>query len=437
MKILHIAAHLGGGAGKAISGIAIQGQRLFGDVHRILLLQQPEKTGYVQDCRKSCVEVAVWNEDQTLLWWADVIVVSWWNHPVMAQFLRYFPKVQIPMLLWCHINGCHYPILPAVFANEFDKILFTSPYSLENPFWSQAERQKIQEKSEIVWGMGQFDPNEIVPKSDYQNRGVFTVGYVGTLNYGKIHPDFTAYCKEVCGRVKDVKFVLAGDRDAALEQDIRSAGLADQVVFTGFVSDVPTLMRTFDAFGYLLNPEHYGTTENVLLEAMACGLPCAVLRRNTERHIVPPSAGYLVESPEEYGERMAFLWRHPDERRIMGRSAREAVINRYHAEENTARFRGACVPKGKMRVHDFSFLGDTPWAWFLFCWDDETQEHLRDALETLRAGGAEARRAAIQILRQAPPILWEERKSSLRHFGSTYPEDESLQYFRQLINSGR
>ena len=86
MNILHIAAHLGGGAGKAISGIAIQGQQLFSDTHRILLLQQPEKDGYVKECDAQGIEIQLWTGDYELLRWADVIVVSWWNHPAMAAF---------------------------------------------------------------------------------------------------------------------------------------------------------------------------------------------------------------------------------------------------------------------------------------------------------------------------------------------------------------
>ena len=93
MKILHIAAHLGGGAGKAISGIAIQGQQFFKDTHRILLLQQPEKTVYVQECWRNGVEVSNWNDNLVLLGWADVVVVSWWNHPVMSLFLSELPPL--------------------------------------------------------------------------------------------------------------------------------------------------------------------------------------------------------------------------------------------------------------------------------------------------------------------------------------------------------
>lgn len=428
MHILHIAAHLGGGAGKAISGIAIQGQQLFGDTHRILLLQRPEKTGYVRECRESGVAVDVWGGDCAPLRWADVIVVSWWNHPATAGFLREFQLEKVPLVLWSHVNGCYYPMLPGAFAEEFDRILFTSPYSLENPLWTRAERRRIQEKSAIVWGMGRFALEGIPSKTDYQNRGTFTVGYVGTLNYGKIHPDFTAYCKEACKRIPEVKFVLAGDRDAVLERDVRAAGLADRVTFTGFMADVPALMGGFDAFGYLLNPAHYGTTENVLLEAMACGLPVVALRQNVEQYIVPPEAGVLVESAEEYAQRLEELWKNPARREELGRAARDHVLTRYHSGENTARFREACrqAASAPERAHSFAFLGNSPWAWFLYFLDGRNRALLEAAQDL---NGPPVREA----LRECSPILREERKSSLRHFAAVYPEDAVLRGFSNLL----
>lgn len=432
MNILHITAHLGGGAGKAISGIAIRGQADFPDSHRVLLLQEPEKSGYVQVCRGHGVPVSVWNGDTADLRWADMIVVSWWGHPVMARFLRHFPEIPAPMILWSHINGCHYPMLPYQFVNAFDSVLFTSPYSLDNPMWTGAEREHIRARSALVWGIGQFAPEEIEPKTAYDGQDSFTVGYVGTLNYGKLHPQFVSYCKAVCARIPEARFVMAGDRDESLERDVRQAGLEDRFSFPGYVSDVPALMGRLDVFGYLLNPEHYGTTENVLLEAMACGVPVVALRQNVERFIVPPEAGYLVESPSRYAECLDGLRRDPALRERLGRSARAYVLKQYEAKENTARFRDACCQalEGTRWAHDFSFLGSFPWDWFTFCLD----EHNRLLMEQARAFSERGRaEQAGELLRQCSPILWEARKSSLRHFAAVYPEDETLQALKQQM----
>lgn len=429
MNVLHITAHLGGGAGKAVSGIALQGQRQFEDTHRILLLQQPEKSGYVQACRDGGVETALWTGDRSQLDWADVIAVSWWNHPSMARFLYEMPPLSVPVVLWSHVNGCSYPYLPFPLADQFDAVLLTSPFSLENPTWTEGERLQIRERAQIVYGMGQFSAEQFVPKKDYANGKDFVIGYVGTLNYGKLHPEFAAYCQAACEKIPSARFVMAGDRDAALEQDLRTAGLLERFSFPGFVSDVPALMRSFDVFGYLLNPSHYGTTENVLLEAMACGVPVVARRQNVEQYIVPENAGCLVENARQYGEVLSQLYRDPARREQLGRRGRAHVQAAYRTERNMDTFHSACQsavrrPKGR---HDFSCMGKSPWEWFLFCAGAEN----RRLFETAKTQcPSEEGRA---LLSACPPIFREERKSSLRHFSATYPEDEPLNMLRNMM----
>lgn len=428
MNILHVAAHLGGGAGKAISGIALQGQRQFADTHRVMLLQSPEKTGYVQACLDGGVDVMLWDGGYDQLAWADVVVVSWWNHPAMARFLRQFPPCAAGLVLWCHVNGCHYPYLPFRLTDAFDVVLFTSPYSLNNPVWTGEERRQIKERAQIVYGMGAFYPQQFTTKKTYENQEHFIVGYAGTLNYGKLHPEFVSYCRSVCERVPNVRFVMAGDRDWQLEQDIQSAGLAERFDFPGFVTDVPALMRSFDVFGYLLNPTHYGTTENVLLEAMACGLPVAALRQNVEQYVIPNGAGCLVENTQQYGEVMERLSGDPVCRETLGRQGRAHVQQAFSAEKNATIFHDACrtAIERPGKGSGFSFLGETPWQWFLFCVGEENRrlfEEIRTLCGTERPGDL-AR--ACELLRTCPPIFREDRKSSLRHFAALYPEDRTL-----------
>lgn len=426
MNILHIAAHLGGGAGKAISGMAAQCLEDFHDPQRVLLLQAPEKDGYVRLCEEQGIPVTVWEGDPAPLAWADVIVVSWWNHPAMAPFLRRFPRTEAPLVLWSHVNGCHYPLLPPALADCFDQVLFTARYSLENPRWTEGERRRIGARAEIVYGMGQFRPAEMAPKARYETGGAFVVGYTGTLNYGKLHPDFVSFCRAALDRVPCARFVMAGDRDERLERDVREAGLEDRFTFPGFVTDVPALLRSFDAFGYLLSPTHYGTTENALLEAMACGLPCAVLRQNVEQFIVPP--GGLVETPEGYAALLERLWRDPGERERLGLAARERALADCDAAANAGRFHDACLRARAAQPgsRDFACLGDTPWQWFLFCLEAEWRRRFEAAL-----GAPEE--VAEDLVRTCPPVLRERRKSSLRHFAALCPEDGKLEFFKKRM----
>lgn len=435
MNILHITVHLGGGVGKAIAGIAIQGQQDAGDRHRILLLDAPEKDGWVRYCLENQVSVAQWDGSPEPFSWADVVVVSWWNHPVMARFLAHFPPGPAARVLWCHANGIYYPVLPFRLVDAFDRVLFTTPYSFQNPAWSEAERQAVRGAASVVYGMGQFRPADLPHKQYARSGGPFVVGYVGTLNFGKIHPEFVSYCRAACERIPEVRFVLVGDRDPGLEQAVREAGLLRHFVFTGFVQDIPARMLDFDVFGYLLNPTHYGTTENALLEAMACGLPVVALRQNVEQFMVPPEGGFLVDGPWEYAERLSYLFHHPEVCAEMGRAARDHVISTYDAARNAAEFRRTCLSAAgsTARKKGPVALGRTPWEWFLACLNAEDRARFQAVEQALSSSTPAGREQAATLLRGCPPIFRERRKSSLLHFADTYPEDAILKSIAQIM----
>ena len=54
--MLHIAAHLGEGVGKAIGGIALS-DKVY--AHDVLLLEEPLKTSYVDQCKASGVGIYI------------------------------------------------------------------------------------------------------------------------------------------------------------------------------------------------------------------------------------------------------------------------------------------------------------------------------------------------------------------------------------------
>ena len=435
MNILHVTVHLGGGVGKAIAGIAIQGQRDTNDCHKILLLQPPEKEGWVQKCQENDISVVQWDGNQQIFRWADVLVVSWWNHPAMVQFLANIPCCDAARVLWCHVNGVYYPVLPFCLAAAFDRVLFTSPYSMQNPAWTEEEQRIVQSRASLVYGMGQFRPAEIQPKEYYRSKDSFVIGYVGTLNYGKIHPEFVSYCRAACEKVANLHFVMVGDRDSKLEQAVYHAGLTERFTFTGFVNDVLSYMRTFDVFAYLLNPTHYGTTENVLLEAMACGLPVVALRQNVEQYIVPQGAGFLVDSQQKYGETIAYLANHPDVCLQMGNYARKHVVATYDAAQNAVELRRACEAAilEPNRKGSLAEIGHSPWEWFLACLSLHDKQYFLTIEKKLRSNEEYERQEAVKCLQTCPPIFREKHKSSLLHFAETYPDDDILRSLASII----
>ena len=83
---------------------------------------------------------------------------------------------------------------------------------------------------------------------------------------------------------------ICGKHNKALQEEIIKCGLENNFEFTGYVDNVYSQLSRFDIFAYLLNPYHFGATENALLEAMAYELPVIALNQSVEKHIIKPNA---------------------------------------------------------------------------------------------------------------------------------------------------
>ncbi len=98
------------------------------------------------------------------------------------------------------------------------------------------------------------------------------IGVVAKLWEGKGHEAILEAAHEVIKEIPDVKFLFVGEGYLRnkLEKQVRKMGLSDQVIFTGFRSDIPEITATFDIALLVSLFEGMG---RVLLEAMISGKP--------------------------------------------------------------------------------------------------------------------------------------------------------------------
>ncbi len=416
MKILHIAAHMGGGIGSAYIGLGACGQE-----QSVLLLEEPINQEAVAKVRSAGFRVLVQPSQEEAareLRRADVVVFSWHHHPALTKFLHDLPSIPIRSVLWCHVSGNYFPDIPAGFLKKFDQILFATPYSLELPQVRRLGAGWIKQRCSVVYGLNNLSRFYSIKRKPGRQ---FTVGYVGTLGFCKLHPGFAEYCAAV--HMPDVTFLMVG-APTTKEQLLSAAGkgIADRFEFCGQLRDVTQALARTDVFGYLLNPQHFGATENALLEAMASGLPVVALDQCVERHIIQNGVtGLLVRSPEEYGKAIRYLREDPEAAARLGAQARESVMERYGLDGNRKRFLTACrraagQDKAVRRFDDF-FTGG-PADWFLSCVKDDrdcfTQGHME----------------------KAGLIFRERTKGSPVHYHSYFPEDGRLALWTAQL-SGR
>ena len=423
MKILHISTHMGGGVGHAISDLVTHDKN---NAHMIVLLQKPEKTKYIDLCMRNRAEVFMEcsiDKIADLMSKADVVILHWWHHPVMCRFLYDFPSAPIRLVLWSHISGCTYPMISHLFANKFSKVFFTSQYSLENVNWSEEEREKIRNKSSIVYGLGELSLMQ--QKCDYSLKNdKLKVGYIGTLAKSKIHPKFPAICKEILNIIPNAEFYLIGDMESGIwmRDELQTLEIADKVHFEGYADNVNEWLTYFDIFGYPLNPYHFGTTENSILEAMSAGLPVVLLNQATEKNIVTHNEdGILAEGIDDYAVWMARLADNEQFREKLGRNAAKSVYKKFSFQKNIECFQkemNEIVKLEQLTINFRDVLGNEPYDWFLSAVSEEDKDillgHKYDELQ---------------------PIFMEKAKSSIPHFTDSYPEDKMLSDIKKLWNT--
>jgi len=444
LKILHITTHLGGGVGKALSSIVTHEQKFNPwHKHKILLLDDPEKDQFVSICRSGGVEVVLKSQQIVVdreLANADIVVLHWWHHPVMASFLANFPAIPLRLVLWVHVNGCHYPFIPYNFVALPHRTFFTSPFSLENAHWTSQQQNDIKKRSAVVYGLGDLDFS--TENSDARSATKdFVIGYVGTMSSSKLHPQFVEYCAAVVKRLPDARFVMVGDI-AGSNEILRKATeyhIQDSFVFTGYSTRIVDEMSGFDIFAYPLNPKHFGTTENVLLEAMAFGLPVVALNQNAEKHIINnhKTVGFLADSIDHYVECIVYLHDNPEERVRIGANAREYVKRHFAFEKNVELMRVELDTVSRMPKKKFNFasvFGTEPYEWFLACLGEDYAS-FSDSIDEKITSDAEKIKIATYKIKTCSPILRERNKSSIRHFSDVFPNDVNIRYWNSLLDS--
>jgi len=137
-----------------------------------------------------------------------------------------------------------------------------------------------------------------------------------------------------------VRVLLVGDGPdrAELEQLARRIGMTERVVFAGIRDDVDDILRMSDV---LVLSSRVGTETfpNVVLEAMASGLPVVSTDVGSVREMIDESCGLIVppEDEDALAEAIGQLAADPEMRRRLGRRGREVVEERFTLEAMCAK----------------------------------------------------------------------------------------------------
>ena len=137
--------------------------------------------------------------------------------------------------------------------------------------------------------------------------GCLCVGMVARMNaHSKNHAGFLRIASRIHGKMPEVEFLVAGDGPLRpeLEKQARDLGLANHVVFLGDREDVPDVFASIDVAVLTSDSE---SLSNVLLEAMAAGLPVVAYHVGGNAELVNEERGVLIPAGDEEGFAAAVL----------------------------------------------------------------------------------------------------------------------------------
>lgn len=316
MKILHVTPHLGGGVGKAHA--ALHGVLPEEVEQTFVLLEQPRDRRYLELIESGgarVVTAASLDQVADLASKADIVQFEFWNHPRLFECLAR-----------CAFPAISKPLIPPRLMEEAMRFVFTTQASLDISSLAllcEVARSKL---AVINSGFGFPRADRCAP---VRNRNP-AIAYLGTVDFVKMHPGFFDAVDQLAGA--DIRVAVWGavDPSGPVAARARAMRHPERITFHGETAEPAVALSDADIFFYPLQPDHYGTAENALIEAMSLGLTPIVLNNPAEMAIVRDcDTGFVAQSVEECVSILQMLLLLPELREKISRNAiRHVAENR-------------------------------------------------------------------------------------------------------------
>jgi glycosyltransferase involved in cell wall biosynthesis len=252
---------------------------------------------------------------------ADVILCHYWNNPFLARFLSLGRLPESRIVFWAHNSGLEEPhIIPDYVMNSGALILFSTPASVNainvrsraklhpDYFYTLPSTRSLSGHLEV--GLSRMAPENA-------NRLL----YVGTVSASKMHPD-SGLIFSTLSKLGFHIDVVGGDQESKFGAEV--SGLGGRVSVHGWVNGVVGFLEKNDIFVYPLRRGHYGTGEQVILEAMASGLPVVVFDNAAESAIVSHGeTGFIAKTADEF---IAYVIKIASDKELYALMSRQGIV---------------------------------------------------------------------------------------------------------------
>ena len=331
--VIHITPHLGGGVGRVLLNYIANVKNDSYFVHEITCLDYAN-----EDAKNTANSEGILLSDNFFddhyslikkISTADIVIIHWWNHPLLYDFLVRESLPPSRVILWSHISGFNPPyVFVEPLFRYADVFVFTTPISFDAEEIN-ALPEKYKEKIRVVWATaGTEHVADVRPKP----HGGFNVGYIGTVDYCKLHPDFIKMSGMV--DIEDARFIVCGGpMNKEIYHEAVKEGEGQRFSFEGHVDNINDYLSIFDIFGYPLAPYHYGTCEQALAEAMAAGVVPVVLANKTESYMVKDGVtGFVAKDESQYIQIIKGLYENTNLKITLSAKTKKEALKQFSLE---------------------------------------------------------------------------------------------------------
>ena len=341
IKVVHLAPHVGGGVGSVLIDWLNDTKNDTTMEHTLACLDACHPASLEKLSKYEInYEDNLYKKDRKqlidIIEQADVVLLHYWNHPLLAHLLVTDGLPSCRLICWCHISGLHEPsIIPSYLIDLADKIIFTSDIS-RGAKKIQEAIEINSEKFETIHSTRNLDPFlELAKKRKFSNNGKNLV-YIGTVSYDKLHPDTLSIITKLSQRGFKIS-IIGGPDNAAIERELDSE--SKDVKFIGPVENIYSFLSEADIFIYPLCQTHYGTGEQAVLEAMASGLPVVAFNNPAESNLISNNFnGLLVHNSDEFVGATISISESIEPRKRMSDISTQIVKKLYSSRDNILKF---------------------------------------------------------------------------------------------------
>jgi len=159
-------------------------------------------------------------------------------------------------------------------------------------------------------------------------KNVFTVGWIGSPSTSPYLDQLIAPLSRL-GQERPVRFIIIGGK-------VLSIPNVEVVAIPWSEDSEITLINTFNVGVMPLPNDNWaqGKCAFKLIQYMACGVPVIASPVGANRDVLNESCGFFAESEEEWLKALRFIRDNLEKREIMGKNARERIVNEYSLQQN-------------------------------------------------------------------------------------------------------